>query len=238
MVDAAKRGIPTYDRKVQGQPIRVAHVAQLDQNAVSRVDRSVSGVDRMVSGLLAHLGAHGVVGEIWNLRQAQDAIAESILGSVRNVTLPAYGKSRSALFGLPDSTRRFLDERRTEIDLLHLHSVFIPDNVWIAKRVGLPYVITPHGGYSPEVLRGRNRFLKTAWIRMHERTYVEGARLVHAVSSREREQLREIFDIKALMFAPNAIELTAGMVAPSERLHLSPSTIKASMCFSRVMHAT
>jgi glycosyltransferase involved in cell wall biosynthesis len=179
----------------------------------------------MVSGLLAHLGAHGVVGEIWNLRQAQDAIAETILGSVRNVTLPAYGKSRSALFGLPETTRRFLDERRTEIDLLHLHSVFIPDNVWIAKRIGLPYVITPHGGYSPEVLRGRNRFLKTAWIRMHERRYVEGARLVHAVSSREREQLREIFDIKALMFAPNAIELTAGMVAPSERIDVSPKLI-------------
>ena len=142
---------------------------------------------------------------------------ETTVGSVRQITLPAYERSRSALFGLPDATRRFVDERRTDVDLLHMHSVFIPDNVWVAKRSDLPYAITPNGGYSPEVLLGRNRVLKTAWSWMHERKYVERARLVHAVSPRELGQLRTMFKIDTLMFVPNAIELPSGTVTRQQR---------------------
>lgn len=225
MTDAAKRGPYASEHKAEGRPIRVAHVAQLDDDAVSGIDRTTSGVDRTVFGLLAHLGAYGVVPELWNLCRAQEKISETTLSSFRNVTLPAHERSRSALFGLPEATRRFLDERRTEVDLLHLHSVFIPDNVWAVKRGERPYVITPHGGYSPEVLRGRNRFLKTAWTWMHERRYVEGASLVHAVSPRELEQLRATFKIDTLMFAPNAIDLPAETVTPQQRMSVSPKRI-------------
>jgi glycosyltransferase involved in cell wall biosynthesis len=225
MTDTAERGLPAGEHQVERRPIRVAHVAQLDEDAVSGRGRTVSGVDRTVSGLLTHLGAYGVESEFWNLSRASVSVSETTLGSVRNVSLPAYERSRSALFGPPGATRRFMDERRTKIDLLHLHSVFIPDNVWVAKRTGLPYVITPHGGYSPEVLRGRNRFLKIAWTWMHERSYVQGASLVHAVSPRELEQLRAMFKVDTLMFAPNAIELPTETVTAQQRMSLSPKRV-------------
>jgi glycosyltransferase involved in cell wall biosynthesis len=225
MIDTARHGLLAGEDEVEKPPIRVAHVAQLHEDAVSGVVRTVSGVDRTVSGLLAHLGSFGVVPEFWNLSHDHGNVSEATLGPIRNVTLPAHGRSRSALFGLPEATRRFLDERRTEVDLLHLHSVFIPDHVWVAKRSELPYVLTPHGGYSPEVLHGRNRFLKTAWSWMHERKYVEGARLVQAVSPRELDQLRGTFEIDTLMFAPNAIELPVETVTPQRRTSMSPKRI-------------
>jgi glycosyltransferase involved in cell wall biosynthesis len=216
MTDPAQPGFPGDAHKVADAPIRVAHVAQLDPDAVTNMDRAASGVNRTISGLLTHLGAYGVIPELWNLCRAR-SITETTIGPVRQVTLPAYERRRSALLGLPEATRRFVDERRTEIDLLHMHSVFIPNNVWVANRSELPYAITPNGGYSPEVLLGRNRFLKTAWSWMHERKYVEEARFVHAVSPREMRLLRTMFKIDTLMVAPNAVELPRETITPQQR---------------------
>ncbi len=109
--------------------------------------------------------------------------------------------------------------------MLHLHSVFIPDNVWVARLAGLPYVLTPNGGYSPEVLHGRNRVAKAAWMRMRERSYVRGASLVHAVSPRELDQLRATFGTDALLFVPNAIDVSPRPVPPGATRRISRNRI-------------
>ena len=191
--------------------IRVAHVGAL-------VGSSASGVDRTLAGLVTHLDRYGIRPEVWELSPRYRAISQRQEGPVRVVHLPAFGRAKSSISGLPPATRRFIDERRAEIDVLHLHSVFIPANVWVAKAAGIPYVLTPHGGYSPEVLRGRNRFLKTAWMWARERHHVRGASLLHAVAPRELEQLRSTFRIDALLCVPNAIDLPAEPGPPEGRM--------------------
>lgn len=175
-------------------------------------------MDRTVVGLVTHLDRYGVLPEVWHLSPSHASMTERRAGSVRVFELPAHRRARSALFGLPEATRRFIGERRERVDLLHLHSVFIPDNVWVAKIARRPYVLTPNGGYSPEVLRGHNRIAKTVWMRVRERGYVRGASLVHAVSPRELGQLRATFGTPSLVFLPNAIDLPAVRIAPEDRL--------------------
>jgi glycosyltransferase involved in cell wall biosynthesis len=197
--------------EMRTRTIRVAHVGAL-------AGSSASGVDRTIAGLVAHLDRYGVQPEVWELSPRYQGISDRKEGSVRVVHLPAFGRAKSAISGLPAVTRRFIHERRAEIDLLHLHSVFIPDNVWVAKAAAIPYVLTPNGGYSPEVLRGRNRLVKTAWMWARERGHVRGATLVHAVAPRELDQLRSTFRVDGIQCIPNAIDLPAEPGAPEGRM--------------------
>lgn len=198
--------------------IRVAHVGAL-------VGSSASGVDRTIAGLVGHLDRYGIRPEVWELSPRHRAISQRQEGSVRVVHLPAFGRAKSAISGLPPVTQRFIHERRAEIDLLHLHSVFIPVNVWAAKAAGIPYVLTPNGGYSPEVLRGRNRFVKTAWMWARERDHVRGAALVHAVAPRELDQLRRTFGIDGMLCVPNAVDLPAEPGLPEGRMRTDRRSI-------------
>jgi len=209
MIDTAIQQAPSGAAAVPS--IRVAHVAEL-------LETSVSGVDRTVAGLVTHLERFGVMPEVWHVSNRYSSVQERRSGSVPVFELPAYQRMRSAVSRLPRSTRRFIRERRHQIDMLHLHSVFIPDNAWVAREARLPYVITPHGGYAAEVIHGRNWAAKTLWMRMVERKYVGNASLIHAVSPRELDELRARFRARSFVYAPNAIDLPTTPVAPGERM--------------------
>jgi glycosyltransferase involved in cell wall biosynthesis len=65
-------------------------------------------------------------------------------------------------------------------DILLLHSTYIPGNVvaaCVARRVGIPYIVMPHGGYDG-TSRARRRVRKALWQPI-ERTYLERALGVH-----------------------------------------------------------
>lgn len=206
--------------------VRVAHVAEFNGSG-----RSASGVDRTVAGLVTHLDQYGIEPEVWHLSPTYRAVSERAVGSVTVMQLPAFGREMSAAIGLPQATRRFVRERGSDIDLLHLHSVFIPDNVSVASLAGVPYVLTPNGGYSPEVLHGRSRLAKAAWMRVRERSYVRNAGLIHAVAPRELDQLRATFGTDALLFAPNAIEIPRGSGRPED---IRPSPRKRIVFLGRL----
>jgi glycosyltransferase involved in cell wall biosynthesis len=214
----ARQYVSSQKQQDLRRQIRVAHVAQFSET-------SASGVDRTVAGLVAHLQDHEVVSEIWHLDHAHPSISERREGPITVYQLPARGRARSAMLGLPPKTRRFIEQRRTQIDVLHLHSVFIPDNVWVARQSGLPYIVTPNGGYSKAVLKGRNRLLKTAWLWARERRYIGVASLVHAVSPREMRHIESTFGIEHVMSAPNAIELPTAPPSPQERWRRSPMRV-------------
>jgi glycosyltransferase involved in cell wall biosynthesis len=74
------------------------------------------------------------------------------------------------------------------VDLLHLHSAFAPENLW-AANLGVPYVVTPNGAWSLSVIRGRKRFLKWAWVQLWESELWRRARMIHAVSRSEMDDL-------------------------------------------------
>ena len=175
-------------------------------------------MDRMVFGLVTHLESCGVRAEVWHLSPSHASVTERLVGSVRVFQLPSRGRVRSALLGLPTATRRFIRERSDGIDLLHLHSVFIPENVCVAKLARRPYVLSPHGGYSPRVLASNSRVAKFVWMHMRERAYVRNASMIHAVSPREPEELRARFGARPVVFLPNAIDLPAIHAAPADRM--------------------
>jgi glycosyltransferase involved in cell wall biosynthesis len=81
---------------------------------------------------------------------------------------------------------------------VHFHSVFCPEFPSIAhvlRERGIPYGVSPHGGYSPGVL-DRHRLKHWLYIALRERRYLAGATWTQATG------IGEVGDIRAL--APEA----------------------------------
>jgi glycosyltransferase involved in cell wall biosynthesis len=85
-----------------------------------------------------------------------------------------------------------LAAQMVSFDIAHLHSVFLWPT-WAAARAAraacVPYVLAPRGMLVPELIRSKNRWLKTAWIALIERRNVTAAAAIHATSDLEARDL-------------------------------------------------
>ncbi len=91
--------------------------------------------------------------------------------------------------------RAWLKTHVRQFDVVHLHAVFLfPTNM--AARVciaaGVPYVIAPRGMLVPELIQGKSKWLKTAWIWLFERRTLARAACFHATSQLELDDARRL----------------------------------------------
>jgi glycosyltransferase involved in cell wall biosynthesis len=94
-------------------------------------------------------------------------------------------------------------------DLLVLHSAWVLHNVRAAEaaaRVGVPYLLTPRGGYDPQIV-DRKRLLKRLWWTMFERRLVRQAAGLHVFFDAERSHIEALGYRGALVVAPNGVEI-------------------------------
>ncbi len=178
--------------------MRVAHVGNYKPD-------SANGVDKTIAGLVRHLPEQEVQVEVWHLSRKVTRVEEAAVKGTTVFNLPCPASRWQAAVSLPDATRAFLDWRAGQVDWIHLHSVFTPENIQVS-RVGRPYVLTPNGGYNPSVLQGRNRLVKALWTPLVERPFANRARVVHAVSQPEVEFLRQMGVTAPTPFIPNGID--------------------------------
>ena len=166
--------------------MRVAQVGNFDPD-------SADGTDKVVVGLSTWLPRHDVETEVWQLTRTDSQSDVRDLDGVRVTNHSAVPRPWSYVRGLTRSAREFIDRRQTEVDLVHFHSALIPEHVAAARRLRVPYVISPQGGYSRGILLGRHRWFKSPWMRLREGPYARGAAFLHSVSGREADGLRVVF---------------------------------------------
>ena len=98
-------------------------------------------------------------------------------------------------------------------DIVHFHSIHIPENVVLAaclRRAGVPYCVTVHGGLFPAALR--RRWLKKALFNAYfERRYLNEAQFIHALSPHETEVVRRHGVRRPIVMVPNGLPPDAGM---------------------------
>ena len=191
--------------------MRLAHVGNYKPE-------STNGVNQAVAGYTKYLSARGFDIELWNFTPEVCAVEERSVEGLKIFDLPRHRARWWRLVHMPTKTRHFLEKRSSEVDLVHTHSVFIPENLWVS-HLGTPYVVTPHGGYRPQVIGGRNRFLKRAWLSLWEKSYLDRARAVHAVSPIEADELRDLGVRAPVVNIPKGIDavfLRKNVPRPSE----------------------
>lgn len=97
---------------------------------------------------------------------------------------------------------------RWKPDLLHFHSAFIPMHSLLARSIGVPYVLTPHGAFDSRGL-GRRWLRKQAYWLLCERAHVLRAGGVIALTEAERVTLAMRYPQQSRVWViPNALPST------------------------------
>ena len=107
--------------------------------------------------------------------------------------------------------KRWLRRTVADFDIVHLHSVFLWPTLVAARaaeNVRVPYVLSPRGMLVPELVAGKSRLAKQAWIHCFERHTLSAASAVHLTSVIEREDLLRMgLEPQRAEVIPNGIDL-------------------------------
>lgn len=179
--------------------MKVVHVLLGKANA-----HSMNGVNVVVHELATRQQARGQDVEVWGLTASPEKTTH-----VRAYPLRLFKVTRWRLL-LPSDLLAAIDQMPADT-LFHLHSVFIPEFFAVCRFLrqrGRKWVLTPHGGYSRQVLR-RNRLLKLAYLTCFERTVIQRAAAVHALAEGERQDILDVARPLRVVVIPNGQALLA-----------------------------
>jgi glycosyltransferase involved in cell wall biosynthesis len=114
-------------------------------------------------------------------------------------------------------------EALSRADVCHIHGVWNVPEWWasyLARRVSVPYVISPRGMLQPQAMQ-RSRRRKAAAFALVDRRNLAGAALLHATSDQEADAIRALgFDVP-IAVVPNGVDLDrAAEVAGGYRARL------------------
>jgi glycosyltransferase involved in cell wall biosynthesis len=155
-----------------------------------------SGIPPVIVQLSVQLARRGHRMEVWLLHPWGDE-ETTLYGSVladAGVTLVTASSSRRD---------RLAELSERDVEIVHLHSVFSPPNALLARRLRVPYVLSPHGGYAPASL-ARSRARKAVYTWLVERRLVRGAALRVALTHDEADDLRA-FGALPTAIIPNGV---------------------------------
>ncbi|WPY96233.1 glycosyltransferase (plasmid) [Limimaricola variabilis] len=106
---------------------------------------------------------------------------------------------------------QLIDEIVPNMDAVHVNGLFLwpgPRIARTARRCGVPVVISPRGMLMPEMVAGKSRLAKTAWIALQERSILRSARAIHVTSEGEAEGLLAMGrDLAPVTIVPNGVEI-------------------------------
>jgi glycosyltransferase involved in cell wall biosynthesis len=184
-------------------PGRPSHLAVRIAQVLPAGAHPFSGVPVVVVQLAVHLARRGHDVEVWLLQPwtGEEAALHgpALRGAgVMVVAAPAQGRRRLAA----------LAER--DVQIAHLHSVFTPPNALLARRLRVPYVVSPHGGYAPASLR-RSGARKALYGRLVERRLVGRAALRVALTDVEAR------DLAAFGAGGPTVVIPNGVTPPSQQ---------------------
>jgi glycosyltransferase involved in cell wall biosynthesis len=97
------------------------------------------------------------------------------------------------------------------MDVIHVNGTFLYPGPYLslaARRQGKILIISPRGMLMPEMIAGKSRLLKTAWIHLKERENLAAAHAIHVTSEREEKGLRRIgLDLAPVAMIANGVTL-------------------------------
>jgi glycosyltransferase involved in cell wall biosynthesis len=201
-------GAPTNTAR----PLKILHVVPTYYPAVR-----YGGPIRSVHGLAVALAGRGHEVHAYASSMDGDQDLDVPLDSpvdlqgvaVRYFRVPALRR----LCWAPALARR-LRKSIADFDVVNLHSVYLWPTFAAARAAAgahVPYVISPHGMLSRDLIRRKSRWAKTAWINLVERPTLARAAALHVTAELERD---EVFNLQLplpdiVAAIPNGIEFPA-----------------------------
>ncbi len=174
---------------------------------------TMNGVNKVVHHLSEEQTNNGLDVEVWGLTKSSLTSVHS-----HNYKLKLFSMMRTRFSISPELTA---EVEASNADIVHFHSVFIPEFFVIAKLLSknkIPWVITPHSGYSTESI-AHNYLFKVMYFRVFEKYLIKNSRAIHLLGIREKGLLNKYCDDNKFVVIPNGhnvCELVAHVVEENE----------------------
>jgi glycosyltransferase involved in cell wall biosynthesis len=174
----------------------------------SYINPACDGAAAALRGQVDSLQAQGTKVSVWQFDVGVNEVHSSTLESGVTIhRIPRFRQHFLAAVAVPKAARHWIAKHLSHVDFFHLHSVFTPQNNFLAK-LGVPYGVTPQGGWSRQVLKGRRAAAKAVWVALFEKGLWADAAFIQAVSIAEERELRQLPKIGRLEFIPNGVNIT------------------------------
>lgn len=192
--------------------MRIAHFG------VYKVD-SANGVNKVLANLARAQSRIGHDIYIYSLDLNEDKIFKEKRDGINIVHFKRLGKTR---FMFSSKFKEYIEKNNDSIDIFHLHSVYMPENIMLSRIINKPYVVTPHGGYALESkYRNISSFIKKNIFNLFcERKYLNNASAIHALTAHEVEQIELLTNNKNIFIQANGISTDSLKIIDNFKINL------------------
>lgn len=179
--------------------MKILHVGPIKLKYASGLPESICGS----TSAQAEIGLE--VALLQSLPTAKDKLSERLPGVC--VIEGLCRRHYNPWFVSHDWIVRILEESGKP-DLVIFHSTYIPFHIALARRcrrLGWPYIVTPHGGMNT-VAQKIKTTKKLMGNIMFFRSFIKRAEAIHAKSELSAAQIQSLFDVKDVFIVPNAVD--------------------------------
>lgn len=203
---------------------------------VASLAPKTGGPARTVPSLAGALQEQGCTVEIVALALGSgQKSGHGIDAGIRVTKVPCLASTRYRVLWAPRFVRA-VEQRcvNTRADILHDNGLWLPTNHaanLVARRVRIPYVVTPRGMLTPWALSYRSWKKRLAW-NLYQARDLRTASLLHATSEEEARNLRALGLQQPIAVIPNGVELMPHQSAKIKR----PSGAMRTVLFLSRIH--
>ena len=149
------------------------------------------------------LRAQGADIELWSTRRDDDVISDDVLSDPKIRFFDSYTSWRYSP-ALMHALRRDI----RDFDIVHIHGMWLYPHLMaakLAKKMGVPYIISPHGMIEADALARKGLKKRVYWTLL-EKTNFQNASAIHAITENEAAQTAALAPSKQTFIIPNGIE--------------------------------
>ena len=200
-------------------------------NLTGPVSRSAGGLYESVRRLVQELQVTGLEVTILG---SFDEFTQVDIAAWDPVTVRAFRTLGPKQFGYSSEYAEFLKLYRPH--LIHTHGIWIYSSMAThayAKRLRIPYMISPHGMLDPWAVRN-SRWKKIPAYWLYERAHLHGASVMRALCESEATSFRTFGLKNPIVIIPNGIDLPEEEHVEVERLKVDKGGKKTLLFLGRV----
>lgn len=160
-----------------------------------------NGVNQVIAGLAKYSARLGI--QVRVIGKAQAVTSEGELVDRDGFTVEAYSRWGRSL-------RAALSDAILWADIVHLHGVYSPWNLLVARmceKLDRPYTITLHDGLAPDRALVRGRLRKRIFQTFFQLRHLENAAGIHILTEEEGTDLFAMARPRKVFCIPNGVDL-------------------------------
>lgn len=176
-------------------------------------NRINGGVFEAVATHAAMLADHGLTPHVFALAHPDDHRDAFRLEGIEVTRVPVLGPE---IVGIGRGlTRQLVD---SDLDIVHLHGIWThvsANGIGWARATGRPYIISPHSMLDPWII-SRGTFKKAVAKAWFERRSWQSARLFHALTDDEADDITRATGRRDFAIIPNSIAIPDEVACPAD----------------------